>query len=50
MRFKKEIINVGGSSIGIRFTIQELQAQNIEEGDYMDLTDAKLEKKKKVTK
>lgn len=43
---KKEIVNVGGVSSGIRFSKPEMKVHELKEGDIVDLADMVVIKKK----
>lgn len=44
---KKQVTNVGGETLGIRFTLPERAIYGIEEGDVLDLGDLIVIKKEK---
>ena len=44
---KKKIVNTSGSSLGIRFSLQERELYDIQEGDVVNLDDAIFIKSKK---
>jgi hypothetical protein len=43
--FTKEVVNVGGTTIGVRFNVPDCELYGIEEGDKIDLSDAIIIKK-----
>ena len=44
VQMKKEVKEVGGDSLGIRFTMEERRTYNIEKGDVIDLSDMTVER------